>query len=229
MGLNKSRGAMYSWTDFTLTCLEGACRHVCQYCYVKSLMRYPALAKKYSGEPRIAESDLERNLGSGSVIFVCNMNDLFAENVPAGLIQRVLDHCAKYSNTYLFQSKDPARFSEFVFPENTVLGTTIETNRDYGMSKAPSPYDRYVAFSGKTLHRKMVSIEPIMDFDLDVLVSWINDIAPDFVSIGADSKGHKLPEPSKEKLDALIRELEMVTKVKLKSNLTRLGYRDGCE
>ena len=69
--------------------------------------------------------------------------------------------------------------------------------------------------------RKMVSIEPIMDFD-DVFIQWVKDIRPEFVSVGADSKGHHLSEPSREKVLRLLAELEGVTVIKIKSNLHRL-------
>jgi len=69
---------------------------------------------------------------------------------------------------------------------------------------------------------KMVSIEPIMDFDLDVMVDWMRQIKPEFISIGADSKGHKLPEPSTDKVQALIEALKEFTSVRCKPNLKRL-------
>ena len=67
-----------------------------------------------------------------------------------------------------------------------------------------------------------VSIEPILDFDVDVLVSWIKQINPEFVSIGADSKSHNLPEPPAWKVKKLIEELKKITNVKIKDNLKRL-------
>jgi len=102
------------------------------------------------------------------------------------------------------------------------LGITLETNRNTPCSKAPSPTLRYYAFTKLKGFEKIVSIEPILDFDLDVFVTWIKHINPKFVSIGADSKGHNLPEPSKEKIEALIKELKKFTNVKLKNNLKRL-------
>lgn len=69
----------------------------------------------------------------------------------------------------------------------------------------------------------MISIEPVMDFDLDVFADWIRDINPKFVSIGADSKFRiKLQEPSKEKLESLIVILKTFTEVKNKDNVKRL-------
>jgi len=70
--------------------------------------------------------------------------------------------------------------------------------------------------------KKMVSLEPIMDFDPDTLLSWIDMIKPDFVSIGADSKGHKLPEPPATKIQYLVEKMAGITSVRMKSNLVRL-------
>ena len=69
---------------------------------------------------------------------------------------------------------------------------------------------------------KMVTIEPIYDFDLDDFLLMLKDTKPKWVNIGADSKGHNLPEPSKEKIEDLIKELKTFTNVKLKPNLKRL-------
>jgi len=68
----------------------------------------------------------------------------------------------------------------------------------------------------------MISIEPIMDFRILPFVRMIKQIKPKFVSIGADSQGHNLPEPSPEKVKRLIEELRKFTKVKIKPNLNRI-------
>jgi len=65
-----------------------------------------------------------------------------------------------------------------------------------------------------------ITIEPIMDFDLFEFVELIKYIQPIQVNIGADSKNHGLPEPSAEKINALISEIEKFTKVHKKENLT---------
>jgi len=104
---------------------------------------------------------------------------------------------------------------------DVVFGTTIESNRYSTFSKAPSPLMRKQAIQGIKLP-KMVSIEPVMDFDIDILIDWVRQIAPEFVSIGADSKRHNLPEPTPDKVLALIEELSKITIVKVKDNLRRL-------
>jgi len=45
---------------------------------------------------------------------------------------------------------------------------------------------------------------------------------PQQVNIGADSMGKKLPEPSPQKVEELINELDVFTTVKRKANLKRL-------
>ena len=220
MGLNKSKGDMYSWASHTWNPLAGECSHDCLYCYVHDLKRFPALATKYSGAPRLVERELKTNLGEGNFIFVGSATDMFAASVPGELISRILAHCKKFDNTYLFQSKNPARFLDFDFPMNTYLGTTLESNRDYGFSNAPIPFDRALDFQAHL--PKMVSIEPIMDFDLEDFATMIAVIAPEFVSIGADSKKNNLPEPPREKIEALLDALGKFTTVKSKANLSRL-------
>src|SRR3990167_5227085 len=73
-----------------------------------------------------------------------------------------------------------------------------------------------------------VTIEPIMVFDLEEFAGRIRDIDPIFVNIGADSKGHNLPEPSWEEVRALIDKIrEAGIEVRLKKNLNRLNKKEG--
>ena len=65
----------------------------------------------------------------------------------------------------------------------------------------------------KKFEKTYISFEPIMDFDIDKMIGYIKVAEPNFVSIGADSKGHKLPEPSSEKVKELISELKKFTKL----------------
>jgi DNA repair photolyase len=173
------------------------------------------------------EKALSDDLGKGNVIFVGSSTDMFADAVPTEWISRVLSLCNfRIGNTYLFQTKNPHRFLEFLdkFPPNTILGTTIETNYEYLSSRAPSAMDRMLVFTSDYLKNfpKMVSIEPVMDFDLPVLSSWMYRIRPKFISIGADSKDSGLSEPDAEKLKLFIGEMQKLTEVKIKNNLSRL-------
>ncbi len=70
--------------------------------------------------------------------------------------------------------------------------------------------------------RRFVTIEPIMDFNLVALLLAIEFIGPEFVTIGADSKGHGLVEPPWKKVEILISELSKFTEIRQKKNLERL-------
>ena len=61
-----------------------------------------------------------------------------------------------------------------------------------------------------------------MDFDPYVMEAWLRNLMLDFVSIGADSGNNHLPEPSGDKVKALIEVLKDITEVKIKGNLKRL-------
>ncbi len=166
------------------------------------------------------EKELKTDLGIGNFIFVGSSCDMFADDVKGEWILKVLDYCRKFDNTYLFQTKKPKNMKKYmsIFPKKTIWGTTIESNRDYKVSKASIPDRFFISF----FPRRMITIEPIMDFDLEMFVALIRGVNPEWVNIGADSKGHNLKEPSWEKVQELIKELEKFTKVNLKSNLNRL-------
>jgi len=177
---------------------------------------------------RLVESELSGDLGSGKVIFIGSSTDMFASNIPDDWIIRTLDYCSNYpDNEYLFQSKNPYRFLAFTdyFPINTTLTTTIETNREYNISSAPSIRNRISGMRciSRSMFRTQVTIEPIMDFDLEILVSMMSEINPDVIVIGADSQDHRLPEPSSNKVAMLVEKLGgVVSEVILKTNLKRL-------
>lgn len=210
MGMNKQTGHMYPFVTHTWNPIRGICPHKCSYCYMKGFVK---------GEPRFIEKEMDTDLGAGNFIFVGSSIDMFTNEILFRWIEQTIDHCDRFLNTYLFQSKNPANMLDWDYPIKTILGTTLETNRETP-SIAPLTIERYEAMAAYD-GRKMVSIEPIMDFD-DEFIDWIRAIKPEFVSIGADSKGHHLPEPSPDKLKALINELKGFTEVRLKSNLRRL-------
>lgn len=178
------------------------------------------------GELRLDEKCFKDNLGKDNIIFVGSSTDMFADNVPSQWIRRVMNYCGKYNdNTYLFQTKNPYRFKGFLhyLPKNSILGTTIETTKNMSFGAYSTMPAGRLIFLEKTGHdRKMVSIEPIVQFDKKKFVKWIKEIKPEFVSIGADTKGHNLPEPNWEQVQELIQELKKFTRVIVKPNLERL-------
>lgn len=221
--LNKQKGNMYGIVTHTWNPIKGKCSHNCKYCYMKVWKQKPI---------RLVEKELKDNLGNGNFIFVGSSTDMFADDVPNEWINKVIMHCrdTKFSKTrFLFQTKNPKKMmqSKFmdIFPSFSYFGITLETNRDTNdICKAMNPVERFQWFVSEipAYFEKFVTIEPIMDFDLEPLILWLRNIKPKFVFIGADSKGHNLPEPSKEKIEALIKELKKFTEVRLKPNLKRI-------
>jgi len=143
------------------------------------------------------------------------------------MLQRVLEIYP--TKTIYFQSKNPKVFNKLIplfkpIKDNVVLLTTLETNRnrDYRLfSKAPLPLQRYLDFAKLSWERKIVTIEPIMDFDLERMVRWIREISPMKVYMGYNSKPQpKLPEPSTEKFNALFSELSKITLVEIKRGVS---------
>lgn len=231
MPLVKSHGNMYPWVTHMHTHLGGECQHKCSYCYVDS-PRFGRPAE-YTGPLRPIPSEFKvrygDRFGSGRTIFIDHKNDLFANAVPNGTIMDVLHHCLQYPReTYVFQTKNPIRYKEFraFIPPNNLLGCTIETNRliPKAISVAPAPFLRAAAMmelAGE--FHTFITIEPIMDFDVEVLSQWLMEITPDFINIGADSKRHKLPEPPPEKILELIANLtDFGIEIRGKYNLARL-------
>jgi len=217
MGLNVSKGNMYTWITHTWNAIKGKCPHDCLYCYMKKWGELnPA---------RLDKKELTTDLGTGKFIFVGSSCDMFAEEIPRHWIEKTILQCQEYySNNYLFQSKNPKRFFDFGYPENTVFCTTIETNRSYpGITdNCPTPQERAEAMSRLKGYDTYVTIEPIMNFDLFEMIDLIKLCKPKQVNIGSDSCGHRLPEPSKKNLIDLINALGSFTEIHNKNNLKRL-------
>lgn len=221
MGLNRQSGDMYGFVTHTWNPIRGRCEHDCTYCYIKKMYN----GKLFEKPCRLVESELKTDLGKGNFIFVGSSTDMFGEWVNNNWIQRVMWHCKKFNNKYLFQSKNVSKLFQFryQYPKDSVLATTIESNRE-GYSKAPPVIVRAEGMKGlkNSGFETMITIEPIMDFDLSSMLELIRNADPDIVTIGADSKNNGLPEPSKNKLVELITHLSLNVNVRLKDNLKRL-------
>jgi len=229
MSLNKSKGNMYEFVTHTWNTIKGACPHDCSYCYMKRWGNQKPV--------RFDEKELKTDLGSGNFIFVGSSCDMFAGSIPQEWIEKTLNKL-RSGNHYLLQSKNPKRILEFDLMRkismNASICTTIETNRWYPeiMRDSPTPAARAEAMNAmnppssykpeRISHRLYVTIEPIIDFDLEEMLELIRACNPEQVNIGADSGGNNLPEPSAEKLRDLIAGLREFTTIHSKRNLGRL-------
>lgn len=225
MTLNKTKGDMYDWITHTWNPIRGKCQFDCEYCSIK------VIAKRYNQEQKpihLEQKELSLNLGKDNKIFVGSSVDMFAYNVPSDWIELVLKHCNKYDNQYIFQTKNPRRFLEFVklFPKNVLLGTTVETD-DYErlskISKATTPFNRCFYLNQLSDFKTFITIEPIIKFlSVNKFAQILKLANPSFINIGADSKNSGLVEPNREELLALIEEIKLFTKINKKSNLDRI-------
>lgn len=223
MTLNEATGNMFQFIDATWNPIAGKCPHNCGYCYASAGF-YESM-DKYQGKPRLHEKSLDDDLSRYDSYFVANMADMFAGKVPVSAITQVLEHCNRWEgNVYLFLTKNPGNVANYMskLPPYSVIGTTLETNRGYEDTDAPSVKQR--AHDLQLIPReRMISIEPIMDFDMDEFIEMIDFCNPIFVAIGADSQSSGLDEPSKDKTVKLIEELQskgIITH--LKKNITRI-------
>jgi len=221
--LNSKKGSkMFNIVGETWNPITG-CLHYCKYCWARQL----ALTKlkntqRYRDDfkPRLNEQELRKSF-KGGVVFVSDMGDIFSPGVKDEWVIRVIKHISKFPDTYfLFLTKNPTRYKDFIniMPQNAILGTTLETNRDdlyteHHISQAPLPSIRYRAMKEIGWPLKFVSIEPILDFDLEVFTKWIKDISPFMVYVGYDNYNWKLPEPPLSKTEKLINMLSDFTLV----------------
>ena len=154
------------------------------------------------------------HIPSAGTIFTCGNADISFSHPD--YTRRIIDAVKVHNRrcpekTYYFQSKRPAYFERFLgeFPAKVILLTTLETNRDDGyreFSKAPVPTERFRQFLGLDFPRKVITIEPLMDFDPETFLSWVKVIAPEYVWIGFNSrpKQVRIPEPSKAKVSEFL-------------------------
>lgn len=231
MRLNESKGDMYEFITHTWNPIKGRCYHDCAYCYMKSYVPNP--------QPiHLDEWELKGIFQRDQFIFIGSSTDDFASDVPSEWITKVLDFCVEATShqpeeqktRFLIQTKNPERILEFIEhplfqSKRVVVCTTIETNRHYPeiMHNAPTPENRAEAMAKIADHgiKTFVTIEPIMDFDIDEMVGLIRLCKPEQVNIGANTyKAIQLPQPSNgDKLVSLIFQLIPYTKIKVKKNL----------
>lgn len=210
-----------TWNPYT------GCLFDCAYCWARQLVkeRLQPQGKKYKDGfiPSFHSEELNRRFKPGDFVFVSDMGDI---SFATGEWRRIIiEKVAEFPDAkFLFQSKDPSILhSTLLRLPNIYVGTTIETNRDYGVTKAPPPFARYMHLWNVAHAHKFLSIEPVMDFDLETLVRWVRNIQPEIVEVGADNYSNNLPEPAWDKVEALLETLrKFVSSVVEKEGLERL-------
>jgi hypothetical protein len=225
-----------SWNPFV------GCGFDCEYCkpsfqkLIAWLGRMHHCTKCQGYEPHEHPERLAR-LYPDKTIFACEDGDIsFAKPEFMAKVFDVMRSDTKNRN-WLLQSKNPKCFGQYLnqLPQNTYLVTTFETNRNTTkeISKAPLTSKRHADFKALKWDKKFVTVEPVMDFDLEPFAEMILSVKPKCVFIGYNSKPDKvkLPEPSKEKTLELIKRLEskgvkVLTKNMRDANITHYQYKD---
>jgi hypothetical protein len=149
------------------------CEFNCTYC-VPSFQRQSKRQKNrcadcYTYTSHCHEDRLDK-IPSAKIIFVCGNGDISfcPPDFTRQMVERIVEHNKRAPHkTYYLQSKEPAYFEPFLseLPDNVILLTTLETNRDAGyeaISKAPPPSVRYQQFKALDYPRKGVTIEPLL-------------------------------------------------------------------
>ncbi len=204
-----------TWNPFV------GCLFDCVYCE-KSFKR---MLKRVAGRigcpscgdysPHYHEARLNR-IPSAPNVFVAGTGDISfcSWEFMNRIFKAIEDHNPRKRKTYFFQTKNPVWFNLFLdwFQENqdkVVLITTLETNREIKhISKAPCPASRFMTFLELDYPRKVVTIEPVLDFDINEFSYWISMLHDsgqlEYVWFGFDSKNCGLSEPSTRKAQAFV-------------------------
>jgi hypothetical protein len=217
---------MYRENKLSLNAFVGCAFH-CIYCkpsFQAQMKRQKHRCQKcYNYEPH---AHLERlnhappRTGKDEFIFMPSSGDPAFMN--SGDFVQLLGYALQYSDrTFLIQSKDPSHFlcRQWSTPKNVLLGTTIETNlllfhtpskyRHYSdISTAPYPCTRKNAMVKNNHKRQTVTIEPVLQFTLDVMLDWMRQIKPEIIWIGYDNHNCRLPEPRFLETQRLIAKLQ---------------------
>ena len=208
---NMYKLSVKQWNPFV------GCKHNCDYCAPSFQAQLKRYAKKncqkcYNFVPHTHPNRLSQNLPKTKFmqfIFTCSNGDVAF--CPTSYLNDIVNRIkSDPDKTFLIQSKNPKTFNRIEFPPNVILGTTIETNRNglyKGIAKAPKPSQRHMDFLKIQHPMKMVTIEPVIDFDLKVILKWIKDINPCMIWLCYDSKKCHLPEPTLKKVRDLHWEL----------------------
>ena len=223
------------------------CNHGCIYCRPSfqqqakrqlhrcAIINEKGIPKCYTFEPHFhAERLLKKSPkteGDQFVFFPKSGDPSFASEYELSCMLKYIR--SNPQTTFLMQTKDPGFFSSRVFytekkpdyPQNLIMGITLETNRDWftvgeyhtyeAISQAKHPVFRAATFRDIPHNRKFITIEPILQFDFRELMNKIDAIfwcskviEPRVVYVGYDTKNCKLPEPTLAETNQLIERLK---------------------
>ena len=114
--------------------------------------------------------------------------------LPDGMIRKVMARAHETWNTFIFSTKNPSRYFDFIddFPANSLVSATVESDIAHHFSKAEPPLTRlrWMKELNATLKEGerpdvevCLSIQPILPFSKYFAAS-IEEVKPSQVSIG---------------------------------------------
>jgi protein gp37 len=117
------------WCDYTINPIKGLCKTACPYCYARRMYVRYRWDPKVRYEPMVLR-ELTR-IKKPSRVFVCSTHDILGEWIPDHWIQDII-MATQLSpwHTYIFLTKNSARYRSFPWPENCLLGATITGPED---------------------------------------------------------------------------------------------------
>lgn len=178
----------------------------CTYCYIHGKkgmkIRFPNLKMKYSGEFRLYQKVLNKKYKKDELIFFCDCIDWLHKDMPIMITNKIIEWIKKSPKaTFLSLTKNPDRYFQIEIPSNLILGCTIESNINYPQySKAPTQTNRLkdmMLLERYSDNKRFLSIEPILKFNFNEFLSYIEKINPNFgIAIGYDNHNNRLDEPT---------------------------------
>lgn len=181
--------AAWSWNPVT------GCLHNCDYCYARDIAaRFyeqgfaPSFIPSRLSAPantRQSKARWDGDIGYKNV-FTCSMADLFGKWVPRDWIKSVLQVVeANPQWTFLFLTKFPVRMTEFNYPNNVWLGTTVD--KQHAVDRAESAFSKIKSSGFRGVC--WLSCEPMLE-----RLQFTNLKMFDWVVMGGASKSTQTPE-----------------------------------
>jgi protein gp37 len=198
------------WTEFTSNPIKGKCLHNCWYCYAERMRQRFGWPEEISWHPKELVSIVRRK--KPSTYFLGSMHDIFGDWIPGEWIQEIIDTTRICNDhTFLFLTKNPARYVGFEFPMNCYLGATLTNphaipNEDFApLDEAPN----HVFMSFEPLLEEFKESEMPIPFEGTVIIGAMT--------------GRGAKRPQKEWVLSLINQAKSHNcKVFLKDNLMAL-------
>ena len=203
------------------------CNFDCTYCAFGNTLRFQKCDVCSAFEPHAHLEVLDKTppkTGDGEFLTMGLIGDIvFASDIE---MKAAVAYCKKWSDrSFLIQTKAPHLFITYNFSENVILNCTIESDVHHRVSSAPTVrYRQEIMASGPVQRQKnpkWITVEPIMGFTKG-FADFLEEIHPEVVYVGYDSKNHHLREPSLEETMTFIEQVKKFAEVRPK--LLRKAY-----